>query len=1008
MWPPVKIDEGCVTLWSEQLSERELEILTLMNEGLSNRQIAEHLYLAIGTVKSHNHNIYGKLGVANRVQALKRARELNLIEVAQKPTPKEITQELEALPHHNLSPQLTPFVGRESELAAIATYLQQSEVRLLTLLGPGGMGKTRLAVEAARQNLTSFKDGVYFVELAPLSSFDNQLFFSIQRFIQLLQAGASLMTCFRDAAENAPEPTSGVFRQLVADLAAGRDMLDALTRLNQRFATHHFARLIEAITTSLRDGTDLIEQLNAVSDVLQRSTLYAASSDNGLINTEDYAGNMVVSAITLALKQRFKQAERIPREQLLSHLKTRSILLILDNCEHLLRAGGRLNEILREAPNVKILATTRERVNLSIETVMPLGGLSIPDPNQASSVDESDAVKLLVQHARQVRPEFAPSDADVPALVRICQQTQGMPLAIMLAVGWLDMLSLDDIADELSRNLDLLQSEMQDLPERQRSVRAALDYTWNRLSEPERRIFARLSVFRGGFTRFAGAEVGEATLRVLQTFVNQALLTVQDGRYSIHELLRQYGQEKLEHYKLQAEARDAHSSYYLEWLTEMTHDIQGERQMGALTDVAHDFNNIREAWLWASYRQRIDLIDAALDTLYLYFYMTDRSEAAAMLNYTLDQLNDEDIALEGRLLTRMALIRSQFEEDQGFFSMAERGLQIAQQMDDVAEIALAYEALGNCAFMMKQDYAAGQHFYQLSLEEQQRAGHLYYRTRCHHKIGVCLMQSGDLKTAFVHTDQARQLAEDNGNIYSLIAALNNLAYFALYLGDYQRALHDLEAIIVLTKQAGDLLLHTGNQLLSYAEMLYLLGDRENARFYLTESLKFLDDELDPRVHAYGAAMQSVECSLSGDYTQAKKHAQRGANISVMDVSTEYPVLLAMAVACCGTGDTVEAWEHTRGLARATLQIGAISIQTWLLPLLTILFTQEERYEKAVECLALAHTHPKSPPGWLAWSLLTTTQAQLEQTLPSEVYQAAWERGIQLDLSEVVATYFPSA
>ena len=412
------IRSGSVENEPEPLTSREHEILACLAEGLSNQEIANRLYLAEKTVRWYNSQIYDKLGVGSRQEAVARAQVLGLLNVS--------ADARRIAGKHNLPVQATPFVGRRDELDALATLLNDPNTRLITILAPGGMGKTRLSLEAARMQVGRYVDGVFFVALAPLSS-------------------------------------SG-------------DMV-----------------------------TTIAENIGF--------SFYGANT---------------------------------PAQQLIDFLRERSMLLVLDNFEHLLDGASLIGDLVQVAPGIRVLTTSRERLNLRGETVYVLRGLAFPPRETPFDVLEYEAVKLFMQSAHRLRPDFELQAHDLDHLARICRLTAGMPLGIELAAGWVDVLSLEQIAVELQRGLDILETEIRDVPERQRSLRATFGRTWVRLSDEEQRVFMRLSVFRGGFTVDAAQVVADADVRALRRLVNKALVQTAAGdRHDIHELLCQFAAEKL-------------------------------------------------------------------------------------------------------------------------------------------------------------------------------------------------------------------------------------------------------------------------------------------------------------------------------------------------------------------------------------------------------------------------------------------------------------------------------
>jgi len=374
----------------------------------------------------------------------------------------------------NLPAQPTAFIGRRQELAQIKRLL--STTRLLTLTGPGGIGKTRLALKAAEEISYDFQDGSFFVSLAPIRSVDH-----------LIQTIAE--------AVNFPLPTY-----------------------------------------------------------------------------ED------------------------PKRQLLRYLQKKNLLLVMDNFEHLLDGVSIVSEILKNTSNVKILATSQERLNLQGETNLYITGMKV-----GSELDEvkDDAVALFLQSAAKAQPGFKPTTAELTRITNICQFVGGMPLAIELAASWLYILSVHEINDELKKGLDILETEMRDAPERHRSIRAVFNRSWSLLDNNEQEIFMRLSIFRGGFTRQAAQQVARASLRQIAGLVNKSMLRYDPntGRFEIHELLRQYAQERLESTPQASDStKEAYAAYYANFMQDKWKQLRGSEEIPALTEIEADIENVRTAW----------------------------------------------------------------------------------------------------------------------------------------------------------------------------------------------------------------------------------------------------------------------------------------------------------------------------------------------------------------------------------------------------------------------------
>ena len=310
-----------------------------------------------------------------------------------------------------------------------------------------------------------------------------------------------------------------------------------------------------------------------------------------------------------------------PKQQLFDFLRGQELLLVLDNFEHLLSGAPLVIEMMERVPGIKVLVTSREKLNFSGETVYALDGMEVPE----SSADPltCDSVQLFLHHAYRVRRDFTADDPS--SIARIAQLTQGMPLALVLAAAWADVLTPLQIADEISRGLELLQQELGDIPVRHRSMRAVFDPTWERLTATQREVFMKLSVLRGGFTGEAAQAIAGADLRMLSVLAGKALIQPQPNRaYAVHELLRHYGESHLDAAGTTLATHTAHSVFFMDFLAQRQEDIKGRRQIDALAEINDDYENIRNAWLWSLAHQQFEAIDHALEALVIAGEITGR------------------------------------------------------------------------------------------------------------------------------------------------------------------------------------------------------------------------------------------------------------------------------------------------------------------------------------------------------------------------------------------------
>ena len=422
-------------------------------------------------------------------------------------------------PRHNLPAQTTSFIGRETELANIERLLlEEAGCRLLNLIGPGGTGKTRLALSAAAGALDHFPDGAFFISLAPIGEIDD---------------------------------------------------------------------IVPTIAEALR------------------FTFYGSAE---------------------------------PKEQLLDYLSRKRLLLVVDNFEHLQVGTGLLSEILARAPKVTLLATSRERLNLQEEWVYEVRGLPFPeDSSQTSEVFKDDtaqiagsktsevlstysAVELFTQRARQVTANFSPTAVEINDIVQICRLVEGMPLGLELAAPWIKVLSPGEIAAEIARSLDFLTTTMQNVEERHRSLRIIFEQTWGRLSPQEQDVLQKLSVFRGGCTRQAAQEVTGATLPVLSSLVDKALLRrTNTGRYELHELIRQFADAQLQmDPQAMKKTRLRHRDFFIAFLEAREAGMKGHKQLETLMQIRVDMDNVRLAWRGAIADRALEAIKRSAECLFVY------------------------------------------------------------------------------------------------------------------------------------------------------------------------------------------------------------------------------------------------------------------------------------------------------------------------------------------------------------------------------------------------------
>ncbi|MEH0023135.1 MAG: BTAD domain-containing putative transcriptional regulator [Desulfobacter sp.] len=453
-----------------------------------------------------------ELGIAPAPETKDLARRLHILPNAS-PEKKQ--------PHGPVLPERTgPFIGREKEIREITTQLLGSGTRLVTLTGPGGIGKTRLAMEAAAVLENRFSPDIFFLSLTDT------------------------------------------------------DSIDGIT-----------ARLSKRLGFSPDPGQDALRQ---AMDFLHR----------------------------------------------------RKALVVLDNLEHLSGAARFISGILERTDRVKLLATSRARLGLSREQVFSLSGLPCPcagqtgDSGRLQRVCNADSTALFLSAIHRVQPDFRPSPNNIDDIVRICRLTSGMPLALILAGGWGDVLSPGEIADEIEADIDFLRSDHRDIPPNHRSMRAVFDTSWHRLSRQEQDVFAGLSVFRGQFSRKAAAAVAGMPgkpehNKILASLVRKSLVNMSRAgsgaaTYTLHPLLHQYAGEKHASSGSKDETLKRHEDYYLGLVRDCGKELISPGMLDCRTIMDTAFPNIEQAWSGAVDRGDMTALSRAATGLYVYFDMHTR------------------------------------------------------------------------------------------------------------------------------------------------------------------------------------------------------------------------------------------------------------------------------------------------------------------------------------------------------------------------------------------------
>lgn len=785
------------------------------------------------------------------------------------PAPRQASSPITVAPPRGSIPSpVTLFVGREHELSEITHLLTDPTCHLLTLVGAGGVGKTRLALQAANQLMPSYPQGACFVPLEAVSSVDF---------------------------------------------------------------------LVPAIVDTI--GLQGSRETNL-------------------------------------------------RAQLFSWLEGKRLLLVLDNFEHLLDGANIISDILHAAPGIKILTTSREKLNLSEETVYRIDGLDFPEDGTSDELLKYSAVRLFVQNARQAQPDFKLTPENLHHIASICQLVQGMPLAVVLAAAWVGMLPLREIVQEIGQNLDFLQAGLRDIPQRHRSMRDVFDYSWKLMNEHERDAFVRLAIFRGGFTRHAALQVAGASLHGLAALVNKSLVRpdVTMGRYDVHELLRQYAEEKLTALGLFEGTRTAHSIYYADFMHDRLSDLKGHRQLDVLHEIEVDFENIKAAWAWAADRRDYDTLNQMIESLYVYCVMRGLwMEAEIIFNQARRRLaplpGEEPHPVWARLLTYF------YGDTANTRAQIQQALEIARAHHDRSQIAHCLAELGWLA-MNDNDYGKARRFFESSLGLYRDLGDGYYTTMMLRGLALCASSQGNNTLALALNEQSLELNRQIGNWIGAADNLSTSGSLMVCAGDYAGATRCLTEAYTLQHQIKSPL----NMVISGLALswLYLLqGSLAESRELITEVLHIASDINNRQGKSAALLLLALLASLEGNPARSRQiyeESLSGASdlenwASVMNPDLTLLQLWGKAVVACDQGDYLSARQDlvkvfNNGMARYTP-----SLDPLFLPIAALVLAQEGKKKEALNLLALEGAQPAIATGWLKkWPLVARCRTELEAEL----------------------------
>jgi non-specific serine/threonine protein kinase len=776
---------------------------------------------------------------------------------------------LSTVPRTNLPIPLTSFIGREKEIEEITRLVSKN--RLVTLTGPGGVGKTRLAIQSSNKLLSKFKDGVWWVELAPLTD-------------------ESLVT--------------------------------------------------QAIAKAL-----------------------------GLREIPNQSLNEAVS----------------------NFLHSKQLLLVLDNCEHLIAGCAQLaDRLLSSCPTLKILATSREALGLISEDVWSVPILSLPNAQHMLLIDllmQYEGIRLFVERASAAKPDFTLSERNALSVAQVCQRLDGMPLAIELAAARVKMMSVGEIAKRLDDRFDLLTAGSRTALPRHQTLRAAMDWSYDLLSGPERIFFSRLSVFAGGFTLDAAEEIAAGcdvsksqVIDLLGQLINKSLVTVAarpenadaETRYGMLETIREYAREKLDEAAETEQLHQRHRDFFIAFAEQAEPKLKGTQQSEWLDRLEVEHDNLRAVlqwtqevrdvgttlrlagtlfWFWVrrSYlsegrgwlERALAAVEASVTTsvqakaLYEAAYL-----ARAQGDFTGAQELVEQSVGKWRTLgsagkqgqAHALVLLGNLTRDQGdpttARSLIEESVALSREQGDSWGLASSLISLG-MAIRDQEDYVLARSIIEESVPLWRELGDLWGLAEAFHNLALVAYRRGDYQAAYSLTEEELIIRCQLEDKRSIAYSLHNLGVFTLAQGDTNLARSFFEQDLVLFREVGD---KSGIVLsLQYQGFFAQLeGDDVQAQSFFVEGL-ILAQETGPRwisgnylLWLAGAAAGRDQLERAARLCGAAK-AHSAASASFWDAFERAYYERVVALARASLGEEAFALAHAEGQALTLEQAVAYAL-----------------------------------------------------------------------------------
>ena len=802
--------------------------------------------------------------------------------------------------HFGIPAPLNQFIGRRKEMEEIMEIIRQ--VRLLTLTGPGGSGKSRLALEIMREFGRDFRDGVHFVQLAPVSS--------------------------------------------------AREVLPKVAQV-------------------LKIQQDLLK-------------------------------------------------ETLP--SIIQFIDEKDTLLLLDNFEHVMEAAGDLSTLLAACPNLKIMVTSRNVLNVTGEHEYQVPQLPVPLQDKIYSITELitvPAVELFINRAQSVKPGYQLDDSSKMAVSEICRQLDGLPLAIELAAARIKIFSPQALMRRLANNLDILTSNSSDRPDRHRTLKNAIDWSYSLLSPVEQTLFRRLSVFRGGCTLEAAEAVcfpdysaNSDILEIVTGLIDKSLLQSEDQpdgepRFYLLETIKLYGQEKLQK-SLELEAiMDNYVTYFSQLIHDAEKHLTGSDQGIWLDYLERELDNVRTVLTWLENRGDAQLgLKLAVSS---WRYWTIRSmmrEGAEWLKRMLDiPAENKESIIRCKALNAYGIMLGMTQGIVDALATFQESLAVARKIDYREGIG---QVLNHLAWVhqFRAEYDICITYSREALQIHETINNKRGLAATYNNMAFVALERGNLEDALKYFSKGaflmQSIGDQRGYAYNLIYA----AWVHMYLGEYEAAdQKTTESIQILTELSDKQLIAFAFSIKAY-NLFYMQKLNEAASYIATaKPLWELSGNLQGRITC--EIVESMVHYENADFILFESALAHLLKRSVTDLVWRQPIYLIgylQSKWLLFNGMVEEAYDKTLDNLKAIINHQMDLIVVDYLELLAQLLLNKENVQEAIRIFALSaklrELHRINiPPVWA--SSYNKLYEELRGALDPDQFQQLWEEGRVLECDQIL-------